>query len=372
MLLADLYRRDSLSSKRENAYNRIITQKGDNDKAPKAPVVSVRIMEAKNSEPEFLEKQDANKGHHMFTFAAEMDQWIKGVKAAGGNKDDMIRIAWDNESYGQSFKSAKTFKGRVDLYWNVLITGTFDQVEKYFSNVTNGLLQRCCFTSIENQEFADVPEWKPLSKQAQKVIAEFMARCDANTYTQPLDYDFSLLDDIADEDFEKEVPCHYEFKPFKEVPMHFIFPTLKAFLTKHRELARREFNTSRDTFRRRTAVRGFRLALLCTQLWKHVGKEEERVISDFIKWWMEQDLEGSRIWWPKYNNAKVQPVIDKQPTTHTLYDSLPPEFSRQKLMQEMHVAGLKCGVDNAYKLISIWYNSGLIDKKAKNLYLKLK
>ena len=45
-----------------------------------------------------------------------MDSWAKGVKAAGGNKDDMIRIAWDNGEYGQQFKSANTFKGTVNLY----------------------------------------------------------------------------------------------------------------------------------------------------------------------------------------------------------------------------------------------------------------
>ena len=59
-----------------------------------------------------------------------MDSWAKGVRAAGGNKDDMIRVAWDNEPYGQAF-AGSPFKGEVKLYWNVLITGTIQQLFNY-------------------------------------------------------------------------------------------------------------------------------------------------------------------------------------------------------------------------------------------------
>lgn len=120
LLFRDLKIRDAVQSERENVYLRAMQRKGANDKAPDRPHTSLRIIPAKNSEAEFLEKMRDNNGYHMFTFAAEMDSWAKGVRAAGGNKDDMIRIAWDNGEYGQQFKSFNTFKGMVRLYWNVL------------------------------------------------------------------------------------------------------------------------------------------------------------------------------------------------------------------------------------------------------------
>ncbi|MDY3356469.1 MAG: BT4734/BF3469 family protein, partial [Prevotella sp.] len=143
LLTSDLQLRDLLCSERENLYNRIVNKNKKNDKDPDNPRVTLRIIEPKCSEADFLEKQQANKGHHMFTYAAEMDQWRKGVRAAGGNKDDMLRIAWDNGFYGQNFKSTNTFKGRIRLYWNVLITGTKPQLDLYFKNVENGLVGRC-------------------------------------------------------------------------------------------------------------------------------------------------------------------------------------------------------------------------------------
>ena len=162
--------RDAVQSMRENIYLRIISKKGANDKSPDLPHTSLRVIPSKNSEAEFLTKQQDNHGAHMFTYAAEMDEWAKGEKAAGGNKSDMIRVAWDNGEYGQQFKSANTFRGKVRLYWNVLITGTMAQVSNYFKNVENGLVTRCCYTTIENQEFQLATLWKPMLEDYRELL----------------------------------------------------------------------------------------------------------------------------------------------------------------------------------------------------------
>ena len=165
-LLSDLMIRDEVNDARDAVFARKSQQKSANDKGEKLPATSIRIMEAKNSEAEFLEKQRNNKGHHMFTYCAEIDQWRKGIRAAGGNKDDMVRIAWENGFYGQNYKSTNTFKGKVQLFWNVLLAGTDDQVAAYFKNVTNGLVTRCSFMHIDNQQFQYLPpQWKKLSKK---------------------------------------------------------------------------------------------------------------------------------------------------------------------------------------------------------------
>ena len=91
--------RDYVQNAREQIYLNKVNQKGANDKAPEMPHTSLRIIPPKNSEAEFLQKQQDNHGYHMYTYAAEMDSWAKGEKAAGGNKSDMIRMAWDNEIY---------------------------------------------------------------------------------------------------------------------------------------------------------------------------------------------------------------------------------------------------------------------------------
>lgn len=369
MLHRVLELRDLLSDRREAIYCAMQTRKGDNERSPENPRVTKRIMEAKNSETDFLEKQAANNGHHMFTYAAEMDQWRKGVRAAGGNKDDMIRIAWDNGYYGQSFKSPNSFKGRVRLYWNVLITGTKDQLDAYFKNVTNGLVTRCGFAEIRNQEFADAPVWKKIGKRDMEVINAFVERCDAGEYRRKLDFDFSTLNDIPDEDFDKEVPWRYEFNEVKTLDIDWIMPTIKKWLKAEQQKALLSQDMARDVFRRRVAVRGFRLALLCTQLYDRMSDKDRKTVEQFVAWWMSVDIEQIiALYGQKYNDviASEQPDILPQPQLWQLLDDT---FTIGDLVAAKNKVGTKT---EEKVIIYRWKRCGLIEKGTeKGTFIKI-
>lgn len=370
LIFEDLKLRDMLSNEREALYNKLINRKGSNEKSPDNPRVTLRLVQPKQSETDFLEKQQANKGHHMFTYAAEMDSWRKGVKAAGGNKDDMIRIAWDNGEYGQNFKSPNSFKGNVNLYWNVLICGTIDQINAYFKNVENGLVTRCCFTPIENQEFVDIPPFRKLSKRDIKVITEWRTRMDAKNYKQPLDFDPALLFSINEDDFDKEVPWRYEWQPLETIDISFIMPTLRRFLKEQLSIAALDVDHARDVFRRRVAVRGFRLALLCTTLYKDLDKKAQKEISNFVGWWMVQDMKGIHDLFGERYNA----ICDTNNVTsfaqQGIYDMLENEFSRNDVL----VAAKKIGKKTkARRIIFDWKKLGMIkDGKEEGNYIKIK
>lgn len=367
-LLKDLRLRDMLTAERENLYNRIVNKKGSNEKSPENPQVTQRMIRAKCSEAEFLTKQKNNKGHHMFTFAAEMDEWKKGSRAAGGNKDDMIRIAWDNGEYGQDFKSTNTFKGAVSLYWNVLITGTVDQLKDYFKNVENGLVTRCGFAPILNQEYAEPPVWKDLNKTEQRVIERFLKRMDEAVYESPLTYDVEDLDMVADEDFDKEVPWKYEFKPTKEVGMAWLKQTILKFLEEQRLLSIKGQDKARDQFRRRVAVRGFRLGMICTQLWEKFTAKEQKIARNFIAWWMQKDIEYICELFGEAVNEK-QTEVKKLPQAD-IFSELSDTFGRE----DVYVAAKKNSVKTPVKnIVSVWKRAGLIaDGKVKYQYIKLK
>ena len=243
--------RDAVQSMRENIYLRIISKKGANDKSPDLPHTSLRVIPSKNSEAEFLTKQQDNHG---------MDEWAKGEKAAGGNKSDMIRVAWDNGEYGQQFKSANTFRGKVRLYWNVLITGTMAQVNNYFKNVENGLVTRCCYTTIENQEFQLATIWKPIPAKGLETIQKYCKRCDENTYETPCTVDLDEAKMLSDDEFDKQVDWQFKFKEKQEVDLSWIMPTIEKFQKEQCDQAALAYDKARDTFRRRVGVRGFRLA----------------------------------------------------------------------------------------------------------------
>lgn len=365
ILFEDLRLRDYVQSERENIYLRVLLRKGANDKAPDAPHTSLRLIPPKNSEAEFLQKQRDNKGYHMFTYAAEMDSWAKGVRAAGGNKDDMIRIAWDNGEYGQQFKSANTFKGTVNLYWNVLITGTIAQVEKYFQNVENGLVTRCSFTSIENQEFSLPPVWKKISKRGMETIRNFMRRCDDRTYESPCTLTPSDLLGVSDDDFDKEVDWRFKFKERRRIDMSWIMPTIDAFHKEQMELAARDIDRARDVFRRRVGVRGFRLAMICYALWDNPRPSDLGKCVSFVNWWMHKDLECiMKLWAAKYNEqTDVTPNIVQR----TVFDALEKEFTRN----DVYVVCTKQGIRTPVRRIVFdWKKLGYIEQIDKEHFKK--
>lgn len=365
-LFDDLKMRDMVQNAREQVYLRAYNRKSANDKSPDLPHTSLRIIPAKNSEAEFLQKQQDNNGYHMFTFAAEMDSWAKGEKAAGGNKSDMIRMAWDNDEYGQQYKSASTFKGIVKLYWNVLITGTQNQLERYFKDVENGLVTRCCFTEIENQEFKLAQTWRPITKKGMEVIRNFMARCDANTYEEPCQITPDQLLGVNDDDFDKEIDWRFKFKPRQIVDMSWIMPTIDAFQKEQCAMGMLAIDKARDAFRRRVGVRGFRLALLCTALYPNLNKRAMDTIKNFVAWWMRVDIENMlRLWGAKYNEQN-----EHAPNLYNInvFSSLKQEFTRNELLVVMKQQGVKSRVSN---VLWQWKKAGFIEKLNQDTYKKL-
>ena len=370
-LLHNIMLRDEVNDARDAVYARSQQTKSANDKGEKLPQTSVRIMEAKNSEAEFLEKQRNNKGHHMFTYCAEIDQWRKGIRAAGGNKDDMVRIAWDNGIYGQNYKSANTFKGKVQLFWNVLLAGTDDQVAVYFKNVTNGLVTRCSFTHIDNQQFQEVaPQWKKLSKKDMKKVDEFLARCEANTYTEPFTYNPQDAYLVDDKDFDSEVPWHFDFKPLQYIDVDWINSTVNKFQKEQCRKAMIDNDEARDTFRRRVGDRGKRIALLCTQLYgKPMTDKDKKACAKWIEWWMEQDLNAiCKTFGSKYQQAMQETALPDGTRGKSILERLPDEFKAEDVRRVADILGFK---NPTKKIISNWVKAGVIEKFAKNEWRKV-
>lgn len=365
-LFDDLRLRDLVQNAREQIYLKALNRKGANEKAPDSPHTSLRLIPPKNSESEFLEKQRDNQGYHMFTYAAEMDSWAKGEKAAGGNKSDMIRIAWDNGEYGQQFKSAATFKGKVRLYWNVLITGTLNQVENYFRNVENGLASRCSFCEIENQEYQLAQIWKPLSQKGKALIYNYMKRCDQNSYTEPCDVSPSELECISDDDFDKEVNWKFKFRERQSVDMDWIIPTIDEFEEEQCKKAALALDPARDSFRRRVGVRGFRLALLCTTLYPQLTNRAKNTIINFVKWWMNVDLENILKLLGERYNEQAKKVLGF--ANQDVFADLPETFSKNDIVAIMRKQNKKTKV---YDVVYRWKKIDAIEElPEKGVYRK--
>ena len=367
-LLENIKNRDILSNRREEIYASKEQKRSANDKGEEAPRVSVRIVKPIISIPELLTKMRDNHGHHMFIEVEELDTFSKGNRSAGGDKSDLWRVTWDNGSYGQYFKSTGTFKGEVQMYLNMLMTSTQDQIDRFFKNVEDGLVTRFSVCPILNQQYARFVPWKSIPKHDLLQIRNVLTRLDAQVYKEPLKFDLNDLMDVKAEDFDKVVPWQYEFKEPVKIDLSYIYPTLLEWLEEERVKSAITLNPARDVFRRRAAVKGFRLALLCHGLYPTVGKKERGVIIDFVKWFCSVDLYNSLYQFgERYNDLQEKTVAKKIPH-NKVFDRLGETFSKNDVRIMLQKIGRKTPVK---VVLSLWNTNGLIEKKGEG-YVKIK
>lgn len=368
-LLKNLKDRDALSNAREELYASTERRKGANEKGQEAPKVSVRIVKPLISIPELLTKMRFNQGHHMYIEAEELDTFAKGNKGAGGDKSDLWRVTWDNGFYGQYYKSVNTFKGEVQMYMNLLFTSTQDQIDRFFRNVEDGLVTRFSVCPIENQQYAKFTPWKAIPKQERIKVDNILHRLEMKNYKMPLLFKTEDLLDVSDEDFDKIVPWQYEFQPFEHISCDYVFPTITAWLEEERIKAASTLNEARDVFRRRAALKGFRLAMLCHALYTNVGKREQKVICDFVRWFCTVDLRNSLYQFgAKYNELQQQAAKTNVPH-NALFEKMSDKFTRDELRVALQRAFIKTPVK---KVLSLWRRNKLIEDIGESEYTKTK
>lgn len=373
MLMKKIALRDEINSIREQLWLVDSRTKSDNDKGIDLPHVMVRIMPAINSLPEFLEKMRDNKGYHMFTYAEEVDTFKKGSSSGGADKSDLFRCAWDNSEYGQSFRSNNTFKGKVTLYYNILLTGTPGAVRNYYNNVEDGMVQRISICEIENQQFADFVEWKQLGPKQIQVIERFLERCDSNSYAEPLKItlDDAEAQNTTSSNYDQKIKWRFKMRDRQEVDMMWLRPTIMDWLGKERLDSLIAYDLAKDTFRRRTAVKGFRLALICMACWVNVGKREKKVIADFVTWFMDRDLEESlKMFGKRYN--ELQNTINNSPSTRNraLFSELGDTFTKMDIVNLCSEKGIK---QQVRQIVYLWKKDKVItDGPTKDTYKKVK
>lgn len=368
VLLQNLRDRDELSNAREEIWAQTEKRKGANDKGQEQPKVSVRIVKPLISVPELLTKMRNNQGHHMFIEAEELDTFNKGNKTSGGDKSDLWRVTWDNGFYGQYYKSVNTFKGEVQMFMNLLFTGTQDQIDRFFKNVEDGLVTRFSVCPIENQTFAKFVPWKKMSKTDILQIKNILLKLELKNYKLPLNFNKEDLLDIKDEDFDKIVPWQYEFQPFEHIDMSYMYKPLLDWLEQERIKSAATLNEARDVFRRRAAVKGFRLAMVCHALYNTVGKREMKIITDFVIWFCTVDLRNSLFQFGQRYNELQQKAKASATPHNAIYEKMADTFSKTDLRVALQRAYIKTPIG---KVVSLWYRNKLIEKKG-DTYVKVK
>ena len=133
-------------------------------------------------------------------------------------------------------------------------------------------------------------------------------------------------------------------------------PIIDKFQEEQMNISLKDIDRARDVFRRRVGVRGFRLALLCTCLYKKPKKNDLEKCKEFVWWWMHQDIENMiKLWGAKYNEeADTAPNL----TQRTVYSELSDTFTRNDIYAVCLRQGIKTQIR---RIVHDWKKQGFIE-----------
>ena len=327
---------------KEKEYNDALKRAKNAKEQPQDPKALIRMVPASISIAKLLKRLACSGGLHLFTFLEELDTLTKSNRAgAWSQKSDIYRNAFDNAMYGQDFMSDNSYSDIVPVFYNMLLCGTPNAVGRFFNDPEDGLVSRVMFVQLPDQFGAEIPRWKKVpAAQLQKI--ERLCR----------EMDKSLC---VSEEGKRQEP--------KEIDLGYVNAPLKRWLEEQRMESLKNVDYARDTFRRRSAVMGFRAAMIAHWLWGEPKdkKRRERVIhfalfvADYV---LRQQIVkyGNRL--EEIRNKQITGGTGRTKSSKTLYEELKDVFSRSELQEVMRKYEFATPLR---VMLSIWKKNGFIE-----------
>jgi hypothetical protein len=348
LLMEPVKMRDAEGKIKEREYAKLLKQSKNAKSQPEEPVCIIRKLPISISIAKLLKRLDNSNGLHLFSFCEELDTLTKSNSSgAWAQKSDIYRNAFDNAYYGQDYMSENSYSADLQVFYNMLICGTPKAVSRFFKDPEDGLCSRVIFAQLEDQFGKKMPVWKKLTqKQHQKITS----------LCEVLDDRFCLN---ANGDVRQ---------PFL-IDMKKTNKALENWLEKKRIEAIKASDVALDTFRRRSAVIGFRAAMLASVLYEGAKvKDVTKRINAFAVFIADTVLAALL---NKFGDAvRQQPTTAHGTTSHvTLFDMMKDNFTREELNAALATTKRETP---ARKVVSRWMSAGLIEKVGKNVWQKKK
>lgn len=304
------------------------------------PEALIRYIAPTASITEMLKKMVAAKGLHLMAFSEEIDTVHKALKRGFSDFSDILRKAFDNAEHGQDYASEQSWSGIVKLFYNAVYCGTPKAVRRFFPDVEDGMISRVIFVTFPDQAYKPVPVWGTFTKAQEDQINMHLNRLNM----------VSLVDG--------EVQGDYYLK------MNFMVKEMERWCKAQQTFAQETQDLTRDTFCRRSAVIGFRAAMLAFFLWE---EKDSAVVRGKVKKfgvWVANCCLRQFIMRFSLENEKQNTVVWRE-----IFDMLPNEFSIHKMNGVVRAAGRKTPARNiAYK----WKLARIIEEMGKGNYKKVK
>lgn len=304
------------------------------------PETIIRYVPPTMSITKMLIRMNNAQGLHLFATCDEIDTVYKAFKRAISSYSDALRNAFDNADYGQDYASENSFSGIVKLYYNTLFCGTPAAMRRFYPDLEDGLVSRVLFVTLEDQFGRPMPVWRQFTDKEKFSVDIGLQRLN----------EVSLSGD--------------EVQPEHIMRMDFVNTKLAEWLQHQQAYAVRVNDRTRDIFCRRSAVVGFRAAMLCWFLWGEKNTPTVRKnVCDFAIWVAHNMLTQHLL------RFKVNDVGSNTFPCQKAYELLRDEFTKEDAYVMLKKSGYKTEVrDVLYR----WRLLGVVMRRDKHSYSKVK
>lgn len=338
--LAALKEHDEMEREKEREYDQKIkeinltktkvTAKNKEEIIGQRPQTIIRYVPATMSITKLLMREQSAQGLHLLAFSEEIDTVYKSFKRSFSSLSDALRNAFDNAEYGQDYASENSFSGMVKLYYNTLYCGTPNAMRRFYPDLEDGLVSRVLFVTLADQFGKKMPVWGEFDTKSKQTV------------------------DVSLERLSEVSLCGDEVQPEHEMKMDFVNKTLQEWIDKQQAIAVKMNDRTRDIFCRRSAVVGFRAAMIAWYLWNEKNTPTIRKnVAAFAVWIANCMLNQHLL------RFKVNEVSSNTFLAQAAYEQLKDEFT----MDELNVALSRNGVKTiAAQVVYKWRLLGVLSE----------
>ena len=303
MVLEPLVEADEVGNAQLNAYNLTVEKSNGTEKLPDKPDVCVRKITGDFTVAGFEEVLNTSKGLHIWCGTSEIDEVRKIWPAVS----HILRKAYDNDLYGRSLQSTKTYRGERPVYFNILLCGTTRAVNRCYADPEDGLVSRTMFFKLLLDD-EKMPVVRMMASTKNRLSILFH-----NLHDQ-----FSLSPDGT-----PVLPVEFD--------MTAVNKTIHRWLKEQYKKSVLTGDEARDSFRRRDAVNGFRAGLVATAIYRcmgrRIGPKERKIINDFAVWVATYALDMHLLKYGReLNRINDDTELNMEPA-HEVLSQLPDKFT---------------------------------------------
>lgn len=348
-LMEPIKANDQLERAREQEYKEKARKAKNAKEQPDDPHAIVRCLPATVSNAVLLKRADYAGELALYTFAEEIDTIVRSNKSgAWAQKNDIYRMAFDGAEWGQDYMAENSYAAVVKLHYNLLFLGTPLAVSGFFKRVEDGMASRFIVCHLPDNRGEAIQKETPLSIGLRNRVSAIIKR--------------AFEEGSGKDEISASLP-----------------KTLQALdkwqMERIAEFDRDPDNFALDILRRRSAVIGFRAAMLA---WWLCDRKETDVVTDFALWVASEVLAQQLVHFGEDMNRIERESLEKMQNLENkarngrngrLLAELPEAFSKSDVI----VARKRLGFEGRVEyVLSRWLKRGLIAKSEtdKSSYVK--